>query len=217
MDLALQSHRGWSLIILDGSSRTLVAGAVAPSEARWVALTVLYTAGQRDGVPVHVISDSGGACISDAFEGVCPRLASDHQTIVRTAGQSSMPLLETHGNIQRRLDDYPWALPRTPHEFAEAHQRLLALYNTTAHQGLRQAGCTSPIPLHVLGERQGRLVPPEDRARQFAQALWVRTPNRYGWVTLHHAHFDVDDGGPQTPILLWVTGEACRAVYDHVL
>src|SRR2546429_2396672 len=60
MDFALQGHRWWSLIILDGYSRTMLAGAVAPAEASWVALTVLYMACQRYGVPVHLISDSGG-------------------------------------------------------------------------------------------------------------------------------------------------------------
>ena len=34
-------YTAWSLIILDGYSRTMLAGAVAPSEASWVALTVL--------------------------------------------------------------------------------------------------------------------------------------------------------------------------------
>jgi hypothetical protein len=164
-----------------------------------------------------LISDSGGAFISDAFEGVCTRLAIDHQTIVSTAGQSYMNLMETHFNIQRRLYDYQLALTRTPHEFDEAHQQFLALYNTTAHQGLLKEGFASPIPLHVLGESKGRLVPPQELARKFAQALFVRTTNRYGCVTLHHAHFYVDDGVPQTPILLWVAGEELRAVYDHVL
>ena len=74
MDFALEGHRWWSLIILDGYSRTMLAGAVAPSEASWVALTVLYTACLRYGAPIHLISDSGGAFISDAFEGVCTRL-----------------------------------------------------------------------------------------------------------------------------------------------
>src|SRR5919205_4354405 len=40
MDFAIEGHRWWSLIILDGYSRTMLAGAVAPSEASWVALTV---------------------------------------------------------------------------------------------------------------------------------------------------------------------------------
>jgi transposase InsO family protein len=217
MDFAIEGHRWWSLIILDGYSRTMLAGAVAPSEASWVALTVLYTACQRYGLPLHLISDSGGAFISDAFEGVCRRLAIDHQTIVSTQGQSYMNLMETHFNIQRRLYDYQLALTHTPQEFDEAHQRFLVLYNTTAHQGLLKEQFVPPIPVHVLGNSKGRLLSPQELTRKFAQALFVRTTNRYGCVTLHRSHFYVDHGLSQTPVLLWVTGEDLQAVYDHVL
>jgi hypothetical protein len=217
MDFALQGHRWWSLIILDGYSRTMLAGAVAPSEASWIALTVLYTACQRYGLPIHLISDSGGAFISDAFAGVCTRLDIDHHTIVSTQGQSYMNLMETHFNIQRRLYDYQLALTRTPQEFDAAHQRFLALYNTTAHQGLLKEGFASPIPLHVLGESKGRLLSSQELTRKFAQALFIRTPNRYGCVTLHRSHFYVDHGLAYTPVCLWVAGEDLRAVYDQVL
>ena len=62
-----------------------------------------------------------------------------------------------------------------------------------------------------------RLYPPQELAHKFAQALFVRTTNRYGCVTLHRFHFYVDQGLAQTPVLLWVAGEDLRAVYDHVL
>src|SRR2546425_7174011 len=115
MDFAIEGHRWWSLIILDGYSRTMLAGAVAPSEASWVALTVLSTACQRYGVPVHVISDSGGAFLSGAFWGVCTPLALGHQTIGSTAGPSSMNPMGTPFYIHRRLSDHPLALTPTPH------------------------------------------------------------------------------------------------------
>src|SRR5215211_424554 len=102
-------------------------------------------------------------------------------------GHRYMTLMETHFNIQRRLYDYQLALTRTPYEFDQAHQQFLALYNTTAHQGLLKERFASPIPLHVLGDSTGRLLPPQDLARKFAQALFVRTTNRYGCVTLHRS------------------------------
>jgi transposase InsO family protein len=217
MDFALQGHRWWSLIILDGYSRTMLAGAVAPAEASWVALTVLYTACLRYGVPQHVISDSGGAFISDAFEGVCTRLDIDHQTIVSTEGQSYLNLMETHFNVQRRLYDYQFSLTRTPREFEQAHQDFMQLYDTTAHQGLLEEQFASPIPLDVLGEATGRFYTPEALARKFARALFPRTTNRYGCVTLHSYHFYVEQGLPKTQVLLWVYGNELRAVFDNVL
>jgi len=44
MDFKIDGVQWWSLMVLDGYSRTRLAGAVAPSEASWVALMVLYTA-----------------------------------------------------------------------------------------------------------------------------------------------------------------------------
>ena len=48
----------------------------------------------------------------------------------------------------------------------------------------------------------------------FARALFPRTTNRYGGVTLHCSHFSVAEGLPQTPVWLWVYGQEVRAVFD---
>jgi transposase InsO family protein len=114
MDFALDGVQWWSLMVLDGYSRTMLAGAVAPTEASWVALMVLYTACLRSGAPAHFISDTGGAFTSDAVQAACNRLGIDHHTITSTQGESYMNLMESHFNIQRRLYDYQFSLTRTP-------------------------------------------------------------------------------------------------------
>jgi hypothetical protein len=60
--------------VLEGYSRTVLAGAIAPAEARWIALMVLYTASVRYGAPETLVSDSGRAYTSNDFEAVCARL-----------------------------------------------------------------------------------------------------------------------------------------------
>ena len=103
MDFAIDGVKWWSLIVLDGYARTRLAGAMAPSEASWAALSVLYSACLRYGTPESFVSDSGGAYLSDDFEAACERLTIDHQTMVSRDGQSYMNLMETPFNIQRRL------------------------------------------------------------------------------------------------------------------
>jgi Integrase core domain len=217
MDFTLEGTKWWSLIVLDGYSRTMLAGVVAPVEASWGALMVLHTACLRYGAPQHLISDKGGAYISDAFEAVCERLGIDHKKITSTQGESYMNLMESHFNIQRRLYDYQLSLTRTPGEFEQAHQAFLQLYNTTAHQGLLKEHFNPPIPLQVLGDAKGRRYTPEALERMFARAFFPRTTNRYGCVTLHRYHFYVEEGLPQTPVLLWVYGQEVRAVFDTVV
>ena len=94
MDFALAGVQWWSRVMLDGYSRTILAGAMAPSEATWAALLVLYTACLRYGAPETLISESGGAFTSDAFEAVCRRLQIQHIPIVSTPGESSKRLSE---------------------------------------------------------------------------------------------------------------------------
>jgi transposase InsO family protein len=184
MDFALEGHKWWSLLILEGYSRTILAGAIAPTEATWVALMVLYTACVRYGAPETLVSDSGGAYTSNDFEAVCARLRIQHETIESTKGESYQNLMETHFNIQRRLYDYQFALARTPAEFEQRHQTFIQTYNTTAHQGLLRDQRLPPIPLEVLGAAKGRGYAQEALARHFSYALFPRTTNRHGCVTL---------------------------------
>jgi hypothetical protein len=217
MDFTSEGVKWWSLIILDGYSRTMLAGAVAPMEASWVALMVLYTAWLRYGVPQAFISDSGGAFTSNEFEAVCTRLQIDRYPIESTKGDSYLNWMETHCNVQRRLYDYQFSLSTTPLEFEQAHQAFMEIYNTTAHQGLLKDQFEPPIPLVVLGEAKGRRYTPEELTRKFSRALFPRTTHPYGCVTLHSYHFDVEQGVPQTQVLLWVYGEQLRVVWDNVV
>jgi putative transposase len=217
MDFALEGVRWWSLIVLDGYSRTMLAGMVAPAEASWSALMVLYTACLHYGTPEALISDSGGAFTSRAFEAVLVRLRIHHETIESTKGESYQNLMETHFNIQRRLYDYQFSLTTTPVAFERAHQAFMTTYNTTAHQGLLNDRFDPPIPLQVLGEATGRRYSTEELNRHFAHELFPRTTNRHGCVTLHHYHFYVEQGLPTTPVLLWLSGDQLRAVFDNVV
>jgi transposase len=125
MDFALEGHKWWSLVVLEGSSRTLLAGAIAPTEATWVALMVLYTACVRYGAPETLVSDSGDAYTSNDFEAVCARLRIQHETIESTKGESYQNLMETHFNIQRRLYDYQFSLARTPAGLEQVHRAFI--------------------------------------------------------------------------------------------
>jgi transposase len=217
MDFTIDGVKWWSLLILDGYSRAMLAGAVAPEEATWIALMVLYTACVRYGVPEHLVSDGGGAYTSNAFEAVCARLPIDRQTIVSSQGESWKNLIETHFNIQRRLYDYRFSLANTPLEFERQHDSFIQTYNTTAHYGLLKEGFRPPIPLHVLGEAKGQVYPAAELHHKFIHYLFPRMTNKHGCVTLHHYHFHVEEGLPQRRVLLWVAGDTLRVACESVV
>jgi len=115
------------------------------------------------------------------------------------------------------LYDYQFSLTTTPAAFEQAHHAFMATYNTTAHQGLLNDRFDPPIPLQVLGKATGRIYSAEELNRHFAHDLFPRTTNPYGCVTLHHYHFYVEQGLPTTPVLLWLSGDQLRAVFDNVV
>jgi transposase InsO family protein len=170
----------WSVLILEGYSRTILAGTIAPTEATWVALMVLYTACIPYGVPETLVSDSGGAYTSNDFEAVCARLQLRHETIESTKGESYQNLVETHFNIQfniqRRLYDYQFSLTTTPLALEQRHQAFIHTYNTTAHQGLLKEQFTPPLPLEVLGAAKGRVYTEQELSRKFDHHLFPRQP-----------------------------------------
>ncbi len=104
MDFALDGVKWWSIILLDGYSRTMLAGAVAPSEASWVTLMVLSTACLRYGAPEYLLSDSGGAFTSNAVKAVLKRLQIEPNPLVSTHGESYKNLMVT---VERRIAPPP--------------------------------------------------------------------------------------------------------------
>ena len=61
------------------------------------------------------------------------------------------------------------------------------------------------------------MLSPEELAQKFSRALFPRTTNHYGCVTLHRYHFYVEEGLPKTQVLLWVYGEQVRAIFENVV
>ena len=170
----------------------------------WAAWLGLSTAWLREGAPEVLLSESGGADSANDFEAVCTRLQSDQRTMSSTHGASDLNWIETHCNMQRRLYDSQFALPRTPAALEQRHQEFMPLDQTTAHQGLLQAQRLPPIPREGLGDATGRLYSQDERTRTFVQAVFPRTTHQDGCVTLPSSHVYVEEGLPHTRVLLWV-------------
>jgi hypothetical protein len=83
--------------------------------------------------------------------------------------------------------------------------------------GVAARSAPPPDPGRSLGSHQGPHVCAGRIGAPVLQALFPRTTNRYGCVTLHSYHFYVEEGLPKTQILLWVYGEQLRAVLENVV
>ena len=217
MDFALDGVRWWSLIILEGYSRTMLAGMIAPTEATWVALMVLYTACLRYGAP----------CLSSpTVAGPIPRTTlkrsvTDCRFSMR---RSSAPKARATRTSWRRISTSSGACMTTSSPWPARRRNSSSAIRPSSRP-------TTPRPIRgccrIGGSRRSRsrswgrpkagCTPRRSSPAHFSQAVFPRTTNRYGCVTLHSYHFYVEAGLPQTQVLLWVAGTQLRAAFDHVI
>jgi hypothetical protein len=85
-------------------------------------------------------------------------------------------------------------MAQPPAELEQCHQAFIQPYNTTAHQGLLKDQRLPPIPLEIWGTAKGRLYAQDELTRKFVQAVFPRTTNPYGCVTLPSYHFYIEEG-----------------------
>jgi len=93
-DVAVDGVQWGRLLMPEGASRTMRAGAGAPAAARGVAWMVLSTACRRAGAPETVRAARGGACISTACQAGGHRLGSPQEPSKRHTGPSSVHAME---------------------------------------------------------------------------------------------------------------------------
>jgi hypothetical protein len=108
-------------------------------------------------------------------------------------------------------------LAHSPLELEQRRRAFIQTYNATARQGLLKEQRLPPMPRAVLEEAKGRLYAQEELAGHFSHALFPCVTNRHGCVTLHSYHFYVEAGLPTIQVLLWVSGEQLRAVFENVV
>jgi hypothetical protein len=102
------------------------------------------------------------------------------------------------------------ARSKSPAELEQTHQAFIQPYNTTAHQGLLKDGFDPPIPIEVLAEAKARIYSQDGLAQKFSRALFPRTTNCYGCVTLQSCVFHAKAATASTAILPPIPHESCH-------
>jgi hypothetical protein len=124
MDFTLEGAKWWSLIVLDGYSRTMLAGMWLPPKR----VGGPDGAVRRVSAMAHRPTDLGQGRrlrISDDVEAVCTRLGIDHRTITSTQGEATRTSWRRISTSNGACSDYQFSLDAHPLEFERAHQDFL--------------------------------------------------------------------------------------------
>ncbi|HKX31680.1 MAG TPA: helix-turn-helix domain-containing protein [Blastocatellia bacterium] len=202
----------YSTLLLEGLSRTIIAGSLTTQQEVGVILHIYFQALRRWGLWKQVISDHGGQFISHDFKRVNKRLGIQHEMYEK--GKPWRNLIESQFGIQARLGEYHWEKCKTIEEAVEFHRELIRDHNRLPHWAHHRRNDGKHSPLAVLGEARGQWIEPVDLQRAFGQRYSQRMTDARGFVKIGRGKIYVEEGLPRTRIQLSFWDGRLRAEYQ---
>jgi hypothetical protein len=211
----LEKDYGISPLLLEGRSRTILAGSLTTEQEVGVILHVYFQALLRWEDGKNVVSDHGGQFTSHAFQGVNKKLGVNH--ILYEKGRPWRDLIESQFGIQARLGEYRWQQCKTIEEAIDFHRELICLHNRLPHWAHRLRNDGKKSPLEVLGEARGKEIEPVDLQRAFGQRYCQRKTDADGFVRIGRWKIYVEEGLPRAPVQLSYWNRRLRVEHQSQL
>jgi transposase InsO family protein len=195
---------GWtySLCVIDGYSRKILAGMATPYQDVIAVLQLLSAALGEYGRPVGMVSDNAAVFTSEAYQDVLAALEIAFCPIEK--GKPWENLIEAQFKIQLRLGDARFERAETLDELQRLHADFVETFNTTPHWAHQDREDGMRTPAEVLGWMRGRLLEPGQLARVLRQMQRERTVNRAGYVSIQRFYVYAERGLSRQRISIWL-------------
>jgi transposase InsO family protein/transposase len=205
----------YSLCIVEGYSRKIVAGMAARHQDLTAVLQLLYAAFSAYGCPQGVVSDNGAVFHAHDYQAILRALEVEPKYIEK--GKPWQNLIEAQFKVQLRLADFKFEHARTLEEVQVLHAAFIETFNTIPHWAHREREDGRRTPVEVLGWVQGRRVDPDRLRRLFGEVHFLRTVNRYGFVSVQRFYIYAEDGLSRQRVSIWIYEGQLRLEYHETL
>jgi transposase InsO family protein len=205
----------YSLCIIEGYSRKIVAGMASLHQDLTAVLQLLYAAFSAYGCPQGLVSDNGGVFRAHDYQAILHALAVEPKYIEK--GKPWQNLIEAQFKVQLRLADFQFEHARSLEEVQVLHAAFIETFNTTPHWAHRERDDGRRTPVEVLGWVKGRRVDPDRLRRLFGEVQFLRTVNRYGFVSVQRFYLYAEDGLSRQRVSIWVYEGQLRIEYHETL
>ena len=132
-------------------------------------------------------------------------------------GKPWQNLIEAQFKVQLRLADFKFEQARTLDEVQAAHADFIETFNTTPHWAHRQRDDDRRTPVDVLGWRRGRVVEPKRLRQLVGRAEFLRTVNRYGFISVQHFYVYAESGLSRKRVSIWICEGEFGIEYQQTL
>ena len=211
----LEGRWVYSLCILEGYSRTILAGLAAEHQDLPAVLQLLYAALSTYGCPEGIVSDHGAVFRAGDYEAIFKALDIEPTYIeLRKPWQN---LIEAQFKVQLRLADFQFERAQTFEEIQTLHAAFVETFNTTRHWAHQERPDGRRTPAEVLGWVRGRAVEPERLRHLFGQVQFLRTVNPYGFSSIHRFYIYAEQGLSRQRVSIWIAEGQLHIEYREAL
>ena len=205
----------YSLCVLEGYSRKMLAGMVSPHQDLTAVLHMLCAAVSEYGCPQALVSDNGSVFTAKDYLALLRDLGIEPLHIEK--GKPWQNLIEAQFKIQLRLADFHFEQAQTLADVQQAHAAFIETFNTTPHGAHRRRadGCRTPV--EVLGWLKGRVVDPKRLRQLFGRSHFLRMVNRYGYVSMQRFYIYAESGLSRQRVAIWIYEGELTIEYQQTL
>jgi len=205
----------YSICLVEGYSRKILAGMASPHQDLTAVLQILFAAFSGYGCPQAVVSDNGGVFQAGDYLAILHGLEIEPLYIEQ--GKPWQNLIEPQFKIQLRLADFKFEQAQTLEEIQNHHAAFIATFNTTPHWAHQEREDGHRRPVEVLGWVKGRLVETAHLRQLFGRVEFLRTVNRYGFVSVQRFYIYAEDGLSRQRVSIWIYEGQLRIEYEQTL
>ena len=116
-----------------------------------------------------------------------------------------------------RLADFKFEQAQTVEEIQNLHAEFIDTFNTTAHFAHQEREDGRRTPTAVLAWVKGRSVTPAELRRLFQRLQFVRTVNRFGFVSVQRFYIYAEQGLARQRVSVWIYEGQVHIEYQQTL
>lgn len=210
-----EGHWAYSLCIIEGYSRKILAGMATEYQDTVAVLQLLSAALSEYGRPDGIVSDNGSVFTSDAYEDLLDALEIEVCHIEK--GKPWENLIEAQFKVERRLGDAAFERANDFAEIQERHAAFVETFNTTPHWAHRDRDDGLRTPVAVLSWARGRELA-LDLLQQVLRHLQVeRVINQRGYVSVQRFYICAERGLSRTRVSVWLYDGRLSIAYQDAM
>ncbi len=205
----------YSICIIEGYSRAILAGMASEHQDLTAILQILYAALSEYGCPELIVSDNAKVFYAHHYLAILEALEIDPKYIEK--GKPWENLIEAQFKIQLRIADFKFEQAQTVQEIQNVHAQFIDTFNTTRHHAHQERTDGRHTPMAVLSWVRGRVIDPDRLHPLFQRLQFTRTVNRYGFVSVQRFYLYAEQGLSRQRVSVWIYEGSLRLEYQDTL